>query len=219
MKKSKIMKTVIRVIITLIAVAEGIAVTHITFQNPDMDFSSRVLLAGIAVLFPVVITILLGHVLEHMITQQIALEESGLQKNQVVYVIDYAHNEVMRIKVTDVFFWNSSIAVTGTNCGDGHSVCYIDIHDVFTSEDDAVEENKSFVESQLERVEEYFGITISESGAAYFKKAFATLYPRFMIFTHHYEWDVEWFESSLSSKIKEHETCKEYISEKGYSVV
>lgn len=217
MRKIRKNNIVIAFFFALLCFVEGITIVGFVKQIPGLPTVYISVAAGMAVLFSMAITILLGRAVMDIASRYSACKVSGLKNGQIVSVIDYAHNRVVSIKVEDVFFWKDSIAVTGINCCDGHAVCYVSINDVFADSEDAVNANNEFVNSQLRNIEKHFDITLSKEGESYFRRMFASRYSDFTVITYQNEWDVSWCEAYMSKSDSAEKACREFILERGYA--
>lgn len=217
MKKIRKSNMVIALFFSLLCLIEGIAIVGFVKQISGLPAVYISVAAGMAVLFLMAITILLGRAVMDILSHHSAYKESGLKNGQIVNVVDYAHSRVISVKVEDVFFWKDGIAVTGINCCDGHAVCYISINDVFVDKEDAVNANNDFMNSQLRNIEEHFDVTLSEEGESYFRRMFTSRYSDFTVITYQNEWDVSWCEAYMSKSDSAEKACREFILERGYA--
>lgn len=215
MKHFKKVKRVICFLAFACCVAEYALIAGL-FEKTDLSFDSRLLSSHFVVLIVGIITLVAADAVIKVFSRRTAFELSGLVKNQSIAIIDYAHNRVLRYVVDAAHIEDNQIIVAAHNLWDREKTIKVNVNDIFRDLTDAKNANARFIRSQLDAVEKHFGIVLNEEGEAYFIKQFGTLYPDCFVFPHEYEWDIDWYEESMSEKLNSKNVCGEHLLSKGY---
>lgn len=152
-------------------------------------------------------------------SQTVAFAESGLSKGQTVNIIDYAHNRVIACAVDSASVDCGTIVIAVRTLDQKRPTIYIPLKDVFLDETSAESANDAYIRSQLDVVEGYFGIKLTDSGKEHFKQVFGTFYSELMVVTYHLEWDIEQYVDSMLSEMSKRNAIKDSILGKGYAEI